>query len=78
MLSNMSLNTSGYRPFTATDEDHSGIVLVVATLLGTYTFLCCAIRIFTRCTASGPIGTDDLCCMLGTVRTNMEYLLEDC
>lgn len=73
----MSLDNGGHRPFTTTDEDHSGIVLVVTTLLGTYTVLCCAIRVFTRCTATGPIGTDDLCCILGTVRINTEYL-EDC
>lgn len=70
----MSSYNGGYRAFTTTDEDHGGIALVVTTLLGTYAVLCCAIRILTRFTATGPIGKDDLCCMIGTVRTNSEHL----
>jgi hypothetical protein len=70
----MSSYNGGYRAFTTTDEDHGGIALVVTALLGTYTVLCCAIRILTRSTAIGPIGKDDLCCVIGTVRTNPENL----
>jgi hypothetical protein len=76
-LSNMTLYNDGYRPFTTTDEDHGGIALVVTTLFGTYTVLCCTVRIFTRSTTTGPVGKDDLCCILGTVRTDTKYL-EDC
>jgi hypothetical protein len=65
----MTLHDGGYRPYTTTDEDHSGIALVVTALLGVYTVLCCAVRIFTRSTTTGPVGKDDLCCILGTVRT---------
>lgn len=73
----MTFYNGEHRPFITTDEDHSGIALVVTTLLGTYTVLCCTVRVFTRCTATGPVGKDDLCCFLGTVRTYTEYL-EDC
>lgn len=69
----MSLHDGGYRPFTTTDEDHSGISLVVTTLLGTYTVLCCTVRVITRSTATGLVGKDDLCCILGTVSTNTEH-----
>ncbi|GAB7331950.1 hypothetical protein MBLNU13_g03866t1 [Cladosporium sp. NU13] len=55
-----------YRPFTTTEDDHSGIALVVTTLLGTYTVLCCTVRMITRFTATGPVGKDDLCCTIGT------------
>lgn len=71
----------GYRPFTTTNEDHSGIALVVTALLGRYTVLCCTVRIYARSTATGPVGKDDLCCMLGTVRitnTRSAGLLSDC
>lgn len=70
----MTIYKSGYRPFTTTDEDHSGIALVVTALLGSYTILCCTVRIYIRSTATGPVGKDDVCCMLGTVRNEMEDL----
>lgn len=70
----MTLYTGGYRPFTTTDEDHSGIALVVTTLLGTYTVLCCTVRMYTRSTTTGPVGKDDLFCMVGTVRIKTDSL----
>jgi len=67
----MALDNSGHRPFTTTDEDHRGIALVVTTLLVTYTVLCCTVRVFVRCTLTGPVGKDDWSCILGTVRIKM-------
>ena len=72
-LPNMGVHGDGYRPYITTDEDHSGIALVVTTLLGTYTVLCCTVRVITRSTATGPVGKDDLCCILGTVSTNLGH-----
>jgi hypothetical protein len=68
IFSSMATYGNGYRPYTTTDDNHSGIALVVTALLGTYTVLCCTVRMYIRSTATGPVGKDDLCCILGTVR----------
>nr|POF04538.1 hypothetical protein CFP56_56019 [Quercus suber] len=64
----ISTYVEGPRAFTVTPQDHSGIAIIVTTLLMVWTILCFLIRLYTRISQHISLGVDDAVCGVATVR----------